>query len=190
MDRRAFLRRSGLAAGGAAGMLPLSFMERAEARENIPKDGVKTEIRRTICPHCSVGCGVIAEVQNGVWTGQEPDFDSPINLGAHCTKGASLRFHDMGNRRTKYPMKLTGGKWQRISWDQAIQEIGDKFLQIRKESGPTPSSGAAPPRRATRAPTSSGSSPPSGAPTTSTTRPASATPPPSPAWPTPGATAP
>ncbi len=138
MDRRAFLRRSGLAAGGAAvaGMLPLSFMERAEARENIPKDGVKTEIRRTICPHCSVGCGVIAEIQNGVWTGQEPDFDSPINLGSHCTKGASLRFHDMGNRRTKYPMKLTGGKWQRISWDQAIQEIGDKFLRIRKESGP------------------------------------------------------
>ncbi|MDZ7810732.1 MAG: hypothetical protein U5L11_12315 [Arhodomonas sp.] len=33
----------------------------------------------------------MAEVQNGVWTGQEPDFDSPFNLGGHCAKGASVR---------------------------------------------------------------------------------------------------
>jgi formate dehydrogenase major subunit len=33
-------------------------------------------------------------------------------------------------------MKLVGGKWQRISWDQAINEVGDKLLAIRKESGP------------------------------------------------------
>ena len=62
-----------------------------------------TEMRRSICTHCSVGCGVIAEVQNGVWTGQEPDFDSPLNLGSHCAKGASVREHGIGTARLKLP---------------------------------------------------------------------------------------
>src|SRR5680860_207722 len=138
IDRRTFLRRSGLAIGGGAlaGTLPFSMMRRAEAFESAPKEGVKTEIRRSVCTHCSVGCGVIAEVQNGVWTGQEPDFDSPINLGSHCAKGASLREHGHGERRLKYPMKLVDGKWKRITWDQAVGEIGDQLLELRKQHGP------------------------------------------------------
>ena len=77
-------------------------------------------------------------MQNGVWMRQEPVFDSPINLGAHCAKGASIREHGMthDSHRLKYPMKLVGGKWQRISWDQALNEVSQKLLQIRKESGP------------------------------------------------------
>ena len=139
-DRRAFLRRSGVALGSGAlmGILPLSVVRRvsAEEKENIPLPDVPTEYRRSICTHCSVGCGVIAEVQNGVWTGQEPDFESPFNLGSHCTKGASVRHHGFGDRRVKYPMKLENGSWKRISWQQAIDEIGDKLLQIRETSGP------------------------------------------------------
>ncbi|BAU48884.1 formate dehydrogenase [Sulfurifustis variabilis] len=139
MDRRTFLRRSGLVLGGTAlaASLPMSFMKKASAKpaaEIDPKAPVKTV--RTICGHCSVGCGIIAEVQNGVWTGQEPAFDHPFNLGAHCAKGASVREHGHGERRLKYPMKLVGGKWQRISWDQAINEVGDKMLALRKEFGP------------------------------------------------------
>jgi formate dehydrogenase major subunit len=103
---------------------------------NVPLPEAPTEIKRSICTHCSVGCGVIAEVQNGVWTGQEPDFDSPLNLGSHCTKGASVRYHGLGTRRLKFPMKLVNGSWQRLSWQQAIDEIGDKLLEIRKTSGP------------------------------------------------------
>src|SRR5690606_1219118 len=41
-----------------------------------------------------------------------------------------------GDRRLKYPMKLVDGTWQRISWDDAINEIGDKLLEIREASGP------------------------------------------------------
>lgn len=140
LDRRTFLQRSGLAVGGGAlaGGLPLTMMQYASAQDKVnpPKEGTETEIRRSVCTHCSVGCGVLAEVQNGVWTGQEPDFDSPINLGAHCAKGASVREHGHGEKRLKYPMKLTGSKWKRISWDQAIDEIGDKLLAVREESGP------------------------------------------------------
>ncbi len=135
IDRRTFLRRSGLAMGGvaAAGILPPSMMRRAHAATAA---GSKTQQVRTVCTHCSVGCGIIAEVDNGVWTGQEPAFDHPFNLGAHCAKGASVREHGHGERRLKYPTKLENGKWKRVSWDTAVNEIGDKMLEIREQSGP------------------------------------------------------
>jgi formate dehydrogenase major subunit len=136
MDRRPFLRNSGIAAGSvaAAGLLP-GMMQRAHASASAQGKGeVKTV--RTICTHCSVGCGIYAEVQNGVWVGQEPAFDHPFNLGGHCAKGAAVREHGHGERRLKHPMKLVGGKWKRISWDEAINEVGDRMLQIREQSGP------------------------------------------------------
>lgn len=92
--------------------------------------------KKTVCPFCAVGCTIWAEVQNGVWIGQEPAFESPVNMGTHCAKGASTRELVIGERRLKYPMKLSGGRWQRIAWDQAIDEIGDRLLNIREESGP------------------------------------------------------
>ena len=138
MDRRTFLKRSGITAGGvaAASSLSLSMMQKAEASAEPAAAGGKVEQLRTICTHCSVGCGVYAEVENGVWTGQEPAFDHPFNRGAHCAKGAALREHGHGDRRLKYPTKLVNGKWTKVSWEQAINEIGDQMLSIREQSGP------------------------------------------------------
>ncbi len=135
VTRREFLRNSGLMTGGAAlvGAFAPGMMQRARAEST--QTG-QTESVKTICTHCSVGCGIIAEVRNGVWTGQEPAFDHPFNLGAHCAKGASVREHGHGERRLKYPTKLVNGKWKRISWDQAINEIGDELLRVRDTSGP------------------------------------------------------
>ena len=138
IDRRTFLRRSGIAlgAGVVASQLPFSVVEEARAAQ--PASGGKTEVKRTVCTHCSVGCAIDAVVQNGVWVRQEPVFDSPINLGSHCAKGASIREHGMthDSHRLKHPMKLVGGKWQRVSWDQALDEVSKKLLAIKKESGP------------------------------------------------------
>jgi len=136
LDRRAFLRRSGLAAGGLAAATTLDFARVKKAEAAAPAADGATRMIKTVCPHCSVGCTVMAEVQNGVWTGQEPGWDSPFNLGAHCAKGAAVRENAHGERRLKYPVKLVGGKWQRISWDDAINEIGDQMLKIRDTSGP------------------------------------------------------
>jgi len=136
VDRRAFLKRSGitLGAGAVASQLPFSMIGEAQAKA---EDG-KAEVKRTVCTHCSVGCAIDAVVVNGVWVRQEPVFDSPINLGAHCAKGASVREHGIthDSHRLKYPMKLEGGKWKRLTWDQAYDEISAKMLAIRKESGP------------------------------------------------------
>ena len=137
LDRRTFLRRSGLAAGGLAtlGALPLASVQKAKAGPP-PAKGASVTIRKSVCTHCAVGCTVTAEVSNGVWIGQEPSWDSPINRGSHCAKGASVRELVMGERRLKYPMKMVNGQWTRIKWDQAINEIGDKLKQIREKSGP------------------------------------------------------
>jgi len=137
LDRRAFLRRSGLAAGSLAalGSLPLASVRKAEAAGSMVT-GAAATIRKNICTHCSVGCTVIAEVVNGVWVGQEPGWDSPINRGSHCVKGAATRELVHGDRRLRYPMKLVNGQWTRISWDTAINEIGDKLMAVREKSGP------------------------------------------------------
>jgi formate dehydrogenase major subunit len=134
LDRRSFLRKSGLVASGLAtiGALPLASVQKAEAAG--PNVAGAT-IHKSICTHCAVGCTVTAEVSNGVWVGQEPSWDSPINRGSHCAKGASVRELVSGERRLKYPMKLTNGKWTRVSWDVAINEIGDQLTAIRQKSG-------------------------------------------------------
>ena len=134
LDRRTFLRRSGLVAGGLAtiGALPLASVQKAEAAGTNVSGAT---IRKNICTHCSVGCTVLAEVSNGVWVGQEPGWESPINRGSHCAKGAATRELVHGDRRLRYPMKLVNGQWTRISWETAINEIGDKLMEIRKKSG-------------------------------------------------------
>jgi formate dehydrogenase major subunit len=138
LDRRAFLRQAGLGGAGLAalGSVPAGLARPAAAQA--PSQPVAVPIQRikNVCTHCSVGCTVIGEVQNGVWIGQEPAWESPINRGTHCAKGASVREIVHGDRRLKHPLKLVGGQWQRLSWDQALDEIAQKLLQIRQESSP------------------------------------------------------
>ena len=124
MDRRAFLRRSGLGVGAGLAASQLTLVQEGAGRrrgQGRRRATGKIDVKRTVCSHCSVGCAIDAVVENGVWVRQEPVFDSPINLGAHCAKGAALREHGHGEFRLKYPMKLVNGKYQRISWDQALE---------------------------------------------------------------------
>src|SRR5512146_2709548 len=137
LDRRTFLRRSGLGLGAGLATSQLALVRKARAADAPAGDAQrKIEVKRTVCGHCSVGCAVDAVVENGVWVRQEPVFDSPINLGAHCAKGAAVREHGHGEYRLKYPMKLVDGKYQRISWDQALAEVSAKMLELKKQSGP------------------------------------------------------
>ena len=138
MDRRAFLRRSGLGVGAGIAASELLLVKKAAAADppKAANGNGKIEVKRTVCGHCSVGCAIDAVVENGVWVRQEPVFDSPLNLGAHCAKGASVREHGHGDFRLKYPMKLVDGKYQRISWDQAYNEISARMKELRDQSGP------------------------------------------------------
>ena len=96
IDRRGFLRGSGLAIGGLAAIATTGGSVTQATAQTAATRAVETV--KSVCTHCSVGCTVIAEVDNGVWTGQEPGWDSPFNLGAHCAKGAAVREHAHGER--------------------------------------------------------------------------------------------
>ena len=91
MDRRAFLRRSGMGVGAGLAATQLTLVQKKAQAADAPATDTarKVQVKRTVCGHCSVGCAVDAVVENGVWVRQEPVFDSPINLGAHCASMAT-----------------------------------------------------------------------------------------------------
>ncbi|KAA0258115.1 twin-arginine translocation signal domain-containing protein [Deferribacter autotrophicus] len=133
IGRRTFLKLSAATAAFAGMSLSPTFVKKANAAKN-PYPNSK--IVKTICTHCAVGCGVYAEVQNGVWVRQEIAQDHPISRGAHCCKGAGAIDMVTSTKRLKYPLKKVNGKWQKISWKQALDEVANKLLEIRKKNGP------------------------------------------------------
>ncbi len=134
--RRSFLKKAGigLGVGAMASLLPKPLVREASAAAKSPKPP-KYEQIKTICSNCAVGCGLIGEVQSGTWVAQEPWFEHPINQGSLCSKGAAAREHVISEKRLRYPMKLEGGKWKRLSWDQALGEIATKLKAIRAKHG-------------------------------------------------------
>ncbi|MFH1774910.1 MAG: formate dehydrogenase subunit alpha [Methanobacteriota archaeon] len=91
---------------------------------------------KSICSFCSVGCGYVGVVEDGVFTKMEPWKDHPINLGGMCAKGASIANVTTSPRRLKYPMEKVGGKWRRISWDEALNKVATKLSEVRNTYGP------------------------------------------------------
>lgn len=91
---------------------------------------------RTACRQCHGGCGVIAHVQDGKVIKVEGDPDSLISHGTLCSKGLAatqLAYHP---DRILYPMRNTSNGWQRITWDEALDTIAEKFQSIIDELGP------------------------------------------------------
>jgi formate dehydrogenase major subunit len=135
VNRRAFLKTAGVGGLGAAAVFAPALARDVAAQGKPAPQPPKLEQYKTICTKCAVGCGFIGEVQNGVWVSQEPWFEHPINQGSLCSKGAAARGTTASEKRLRYPMKLEGGKWKRISWDQGLSEISAKLLDLRKRYG-------------------------------------------------------
>ena len=96
------------------------------------------ETKRGTCPICGVGCYVTAKISNNRPVSIRPDRTA--GFPADCPRaGQAVEYHDHPER-VNYPMKRTGkrgeGKWERISWDQALDEIAEKMAAIRERHGP------------------------------------------------------
>ncbi|ACB86146.1 molybdopterin oxidoreductase Fe4S4 region [Natranaerobius thermophilus JW/NM-WN-LF] len=97
----------------------------------------------TICPFCSVGCGIICHVQDGKLLNTEGDPDHPINEGTLCSKGAALfnmvNTYDEKGSIVPNPERLTkvkyrppnSGEWKELSWEEALDKIADRIKQTR-----------------------------------------------------------
>jgi len=82
---------------------------------------------------------VLVHVEDGKVVKIQGDPASPLNKGRMCVKGLSSIEHLYHPKRLKYPLKRAEkrgeGKWQRISWDEALGTIASKINQIREEYG-------------------------------------------------------
>ena len=132
-------RRGVLKLGGAAALAGLvggrTLVEPGKAEEDSDEGG-ETELVKTICSHCAVGCGLKMEVEDDTVVGQQAWKDHPINQGGLCSKGASQAQTVNSPRRLKEPVKKENGEWVTLSWDDAMDEIADELLRIREEYGP------------------------------------------------------
>lgn len=137
IGRRSFLKLAAIGAGiGAASAFTAGKSLRAASAEEIKNPFPGSKRVKTICSICSAGCGIIAEVQNGVWVRQDVAQDHPISQGSHCCKGIDQIDLIKSKQRVKFPLKKVNGEWKRITWDQAVDEISAKMLKLRAENGP------------------------------------------------------
>ncbi len=86
------------------------------------------------------GCGILVHVENGKITKIEGDPDSPLNRGTICAKGLAQVERLNHPDRLRYPLKRMGergeGKWERISWDEALETIAEKIREMIEQDGP------------------------------------------------------
>ena len=91
-------------------------------------------------PGCHGTCGVLAHIKDGKLVKIEGDPDHPWNQGRVCARCLAMPQYVYHPDRLKSPLKRVGergeGKWQEISWDEALDLIEEKLGKIRDEHGP------------------------------------------------------
>lgn len=106
---------------------------------NIDLEQEGIEIKKSCCYFCHQNCGVLTYVKDGKVLAIEGDPEFPTNSGGLCCRGNIGLLHLDHPDRVNYPLKRVGkrgeGKWEKISWDQAIKEIAEKLASIRDKFG-------------------------------------------------------
>jgi anaerobic selenocysteine-containing dehydrogenase len=91
---------------------------------------------KTGCVLCAQNCGLEIEVENNRIVKVKGDKANVKSEGYVCRKGVNIAYHQHNADRLKYPLKKVGDKFERISWDQAIDEIAAKLKSIVDQYGP------------------------------------------------------
>ncbi len=130
ISRRDFFRVTGAGAAAAAADIRGRDAQAAHLRT------LGARRTPTICPYCSVGCGLVVETKNGEVVNIEGDPEHPINRGRLCPKGGSILQLRHNPKRVTKPLYRAKGasEWEEVSWDWAIREIGDRVKRTRDET--------------------------------------------------------
>lgn len=96
---------------------------------------MSTRTEFTFCRICEATCGLKATIEGDRVVALEPDEEHVVSKGYSCIKG--LRYHEIHHSpdRLRAPLKRVGGRFEEISWEQALDEIGAKVRQLVKDHG-------------------------------------------------------
>ncbi|MDO5024679.1 molybdopterin-containing oxidoreductase family protein [Slackia piriformis] len=141
LTRRSFLKTTGVVAGaaaigaGASSLSSLSVKDAAFAAEQSEETVVTTSCRS----NCFQACMLNAHVRDGkVCYMSRADYPEDMYSGC-CLRGLSMHERAYSRTRIKYPMRRVGERgqdqWERISWDEALNEIAEKLGSIRDQYG-------------------------------------------------------
>jgi formate dehydrogenase major subunit len=141
LTRRSFLQL-GAAGALASPFTPLGFDLAPARAEALRLKISRTTETRSICPYCSVSCGVILHTRgDGKNTRRsllhvEGDPDHPVNQGTLCPKGATLRHYVDNDRRLRSVRYRPpgGGAWQDIPFEEALDRIARRVKDARDAS--------------------------------------------------------
>ena len=93
-----------------------------------------------MCQLCSTVCGIIGYVKDGRLLKVEGNPNDPNSRGHLCARGHAALNHQYHPERLLYPLKRVGargeGRWKRISWDEALDEIANRLREIRESGNP------------------------------------------------------
>lgn len=130
-----FSRRQFLKLGGTTSALLATGGLRAGPDAAVPASSAIKWGQETasICPYCAVGCGMIVGTVAGRVVNIEGDPDHPINQGALCSKGITLKQLVNSDRRVTKPLYRApgAGEWQEVEWGWALDEIARRIKQTR-----------------------------------------------------------
>lgn len=94
---------------------------------------------RTICGNCIGCCGALVQVEDGRIVKAKGDPEHPFSRGWFDLKGEALPQIIYHQERLRHPLRRVGhkgeGKWKRISWEEALEEIADRLRQVKQECG-------------------------------------------------------
>ena len=90
----------------------------------------------TDCTLCYHSCGTVVTVAEGRAVKVEGLKSHPLNKGELCPKGEAALSHIYSPERLKHPLKRVNGRFEQISWNQALDEIADKLSQLKAAYGP------------------------------------------------------
>ena len=95
---------------------------------------------KTVCNLCGLcGCGMEVTVEDGKVVKVRGDKEHPESRGSLCAKGRAMIEILYSPDRLKYPLKRTGqrgeGKWERVSWDQALDLVAERLQQVKDSYG-------------------------------------------------------
>src|SRR5579885_434314 len=90
----------------------------------------------TTCGYCSVGSGIEIGVKNGSAIASRPLTSHPVNRGKLCPKGLSEHYTLQAPNRAKYPLLRKRGKLVRVSWDEALTTLVERFRNVQEKYGP------------------------------------------------------